>query len=194
VTRGRSPAPDKPCLRGLRDENQRLAAVSDQAFRRSGMPCIPPERDAVQSAGADCGDLRWATAGLDFSEERSVVASEGDLVASRGGRVSTWVDDRELRSGHESSGRRDRSPSLQANLEDGARAGARVHCRSTRRPELPESTLGVMRRHADQGCFVGARRRSPRRRSHRRDWQPARGRASPPRRENRPIHRRRTNR
>jgi len=58
-----------------------------------------------QSAGADCGDLRWATEGLDFSEERSggsprkagrvarLERRAGGL-PREAGRVSTWVDDR----------------------------------------------------------------------------------------------------
>jgi len=64
-----------------------LQVSSDQAFRRSGMLVRSAGADCVHAAEAVCGDLRWATVGLDFSEERS------------GGRlerwpVSTWVDDR----------------------------------------------------------------------------------------------------
>jgi len=181
--------PGKPCLRGRRDENQRLAVVPAIS--------IPPKRDAVQSAGADCGDLRWATVGLDFSGERSEVASEGGRWSPREATgCQPGLTIAELRNGHISSGRRDRSPSLPGRAwETALEPGLKRGCRSTRRPELPESTLGVTRRHADQGCVVGARRRSPRRRSHRRDWQPAkRAREPAPKGKIAPFHRRRTNR
>jgi hypothetical protein len=87
VARGRSPVPDKPVSGGRHDENQRLAGV-----QRSSKP---PKRDAgaIRRSGmrarrrSGVRDLRWATVGLDFSEERS-----GGRLKRRP--VSTWVDDR----------------------------------------------------------------------------------------------------
>jgi len=82
------------------------------------------------------------------------------VAVSRGGRCQPGLTIAELRSGHLSSGRRDRSPSRQGKpWETAPEPKLGCHCRSTRRPKLPESTLGVTRRHADQVCVVGARRR-----------------------------------
>lgn len=153
--------PDKPVSGGRHDENQRLAGV-----QRSSKP---PERDAgaVRRSGlrarrrSGVRDLRWATVGLDFSEERSWTSPKrGPVAASRGGRCQPGLTIAELRSGHVSSGRRDRSPSLQGKpWETAPEPKLKCYCLSTRRPRLPESTLGVMRRHADQVCVVGARGR-----------------------------------
>jgi hypothetical protein len=108
----------------------------------------------VQTAEAECGDLRWATVGLDFSGERS-----GGRLERRP--VSTWVDDRgatfaatyQVVAG---TG----VPSRQGKpWETAPEPERRCGCRSTRLPKLPESTLGVTRRHADHVCVVGARRR-----------------------------------
>jgi len=67
-----------PASGGLQDENQRLADVQRSVHSAEAV--------CVHSAEAECGDLRWATEGLDFSEERSGgTPREAD-------RVSTWVD------------------------------------------------------------------------------------------------------
>jgi hypothetical protein len=87
-----------------------VTRTRDLQFVRIG--CIPPERSAcIRRSGCGCsrrsvyGDLRWATDGLDFSEERSGGSPR------KAGRVSTWVDViADYVCGHESSGRRDRSP------------------------------------------------------------------------------------
>lgn len=78
--------PVVPASGGLQDENQRLADVQRSVHSAEAV--------CVQSAEAECGDLRWATEGLDFSEERSVDFLRGEVRwnASRGGPVSTWVD------------------------------------------------------------------------------------------------------
>jgi len=68
-----------PASGGLQDENQRLADVQRSVHSA--------ETVCVHSAEAECGDLRWATGGLDFSEERS-----GGCLKRQP--VSTWVDDR----------------------------------------------------------------------------------------------------
>lgn len=182
--------PDKPVSGGRHDENQRLAGV-----QRSSKP---PKRDAgaIRRSGmrarrrSGVRDLRWATVGLDFSEREVRWPSQEAAGCQPGLTIA------ELRSGHVSSGRRDRSPALQGKpWETAPEPKLGRYCRSTRRPKLPESTLGVVRRHADQVCVVGARGRlaskgdlvgetgNPRVR-----------RASPPRRENRLNHHRRTNR
>jgi hypothetical protein len=81
-----------------------LQFVRIGAFRRSGLR-------ANRRGGLRCsrrsgyGDLRWATDGLDFSEERSGGSPR------EAGRVSTWVDViADYVCGQKSSGRRDRSP------------------------------------------------------------------------------------
>jgi hypothetical protein len=99
------------------------------------------EAGCVQTAGADCGDLRWATVGLDSSEEGS-----GGLSPERrsGGRlerrpVSTWVDDRELRKrprikwsqGPESLLAR-ASPGRRRLSRSAGAAAVRLGCRSCR--------------------------------------------------------------
>jgi hypothetical protein len=162
---------------------------SDQANRRSGM--------LVQSAGAECVHAAEAVC-VTYGGQPWVWTSpkRGPVAISRDGRCQPGLTIAELRSGHVSSGRRDRSPALQGKpWETAHEPKLGRYCRSTRRPKLPESTLGVVRRHADQVCVVGARRRlaskgdlvgetgNPRDR-----------RASPPRRENRLCHHRRTNR
>jgi hypothetical protein len=87
VAWGRSPMPLVPVSGGRHDENQRLA----------GVPAIK------QSAGAECGDLRWATEGRGLlRREVRWLASKGGpggssrktgrWLASRGRPVSTWVD------------------------------------------------------------------------------------------------------
>jgi hypothetical protein len=156
---------------------------------------IPSERDAVQSTGADCGDLRWATVGLDFSGERSVVASEGDLVASRGGRcqpgltIASYVAaTNQVVAGTEvppiqgePGGRRlGRSPG--ALPFDSAAGAAGVYSGGYAEARLiggALSTPGGVRREGDLIGETGNPREDARAR---------------PEGKNRPIHRRRTNR
>lgn len=78
--------PVVPVSGGLQDENQRLADVQRSVHSAEAV--------CVHSAEAVCGDLRWATEGLDFSEERSVDFSEerSGGTPREADRVSTWVD------------------------------------------------------------------------------------------------------
>jgi len=130
-----------------------LQVSSDQANRRSGM--------LVQSAGAECVHAAEAEC-VTYGGQPWVWTSpkRGPVAVSRGGRCQPGLTIAELRNGHVSSGRRDRSPSHQGKpWETAPEPKLGRYCLSTRRPKLPESTLGVMRRHADQVCVVGARRR-----------------------------------
>lgn len=157
VAWGRSPMPLVPVSGGQHDENQRLA----------GVPAIE------QSAGAECGDLRWATEGRGLlRREVRWLASKGGpggssrktgrWLASRGRPVSTWVDGSRsyVAVTYQVAARTGVLPSRASpggrrlSRSSGATAVRLVGGRS-----CLESTLGVMRRHADQVCVVDARRR-----------------------------------
>jgi hypothetical protein len=83
------------------------------------------------------------------------------VVASRGGRCQPGLTIAELRKRPPIKWSQGTGvPSRQGKpWETAPEPEHRCGCRSTRRPKLPKSTLGVTRRHADHVCVVGARRR-----------------------------------
>jgi len=138
-----------------------LQVSSDQANRRGGMLVRSAGADCVHAAEAVCvtyGGQPWVWTSPKRGPgllRREVRWPPREVAGCQPGLTIA-----ELRSVHLSSGRRDRSPSLQGKpWETAPEPKLGCYCRSTRRPKLPESTLGVMRRHADQVCVVDARGR-----------------------------------